>query len=142
MPIVTHQECDYCGGDGIYNGGTCPTCGGSGEVPIGHCTHAHSEWNIKQAVVEIDDALEKLDAITAQTDKLPADAVVFTYEVSDNTVVAEYNALSDAQKDNYNVILSMGIVDLSAGTTTRASLWSMFDSESTTRANLLTLIGE
>jgi len=66
----------------------------------------------------------------------------FTYQILEATDVTEYGALSDSNKNAYDMLLKCGIVDLSEGTQVRTNLWSMFDSESTTRANLITLLGE
>ncbi len=64
----------------------------------------------------------------------------FTHQVSDATAPAEYNALTDGQKEVYSLIISMGIVSLADGTNTKAALWSLFGDGTTTRANLVTLI--
>ena len=67
---------------------------------------------------------------------------VRTFNIIDNTDSTEYNALSDANKDAYKMIVSSGVVDLSDGTSIRTKLWNMFDDQSTTRANIITLLGE
>jgi len=68
--------------------------------------------------------------------------VVHSYEISDALDVTEYGNLSDGNKNKVNVILSMAIVNLNDGSFSRTTLWALFDSESTTRANLITLLGE
>ena len=68
--------------------------------------------------------------------------IVATYQVSEATDATEWNALSDGQKDAYAMILSMGTVDLTDGTSVRTTLWGLFDSESDTRAALIELLGE
>ena len=65
-----------------------------------------------------------------------------TYKVVEATDNTEYGDLSDNNKDAYQMIISCGFIDLSNGTAIRTKLWNMFDENSTTRANLLTLIGE
>ena len=79
MPIVTTEGCERCGGDGMYQGGTCDMCSGTGEVPIKGCTHSQSEWNIKQAVLELDDALFKLNALDTKVTAI-ADQVQALYD--------------------------------------------------------------
>lgn len=69
-------------------------------------------------------------------------AACFTYQISEATDATEWNALSAGNKDAYAMILSMGIVDLTDGTSIRTTLWAMFDAQSTTRAALITLLGE
>ena len=68
------------------------------------------------------------------------DNIISTYQIMEATVASEYNALSDANKDAYRQIVSCGIVDLSEGTAIHTKLWALFDSESTTRAHLVTLL--
>ena len=63
-------------------------------------------------------------------------------QVLDNTISSEYNALSAANKDAYKMILSCGVLDLTDGNSIRTKLWNMFDENSTTRANLIALLGE
>ena len=75
------------------------------------------------------------------TNRLKPD-VVLAYQISDALDVDEYAALSDANQAAVNIILSMGLVSLAAGTNNRAALWALFDAESTTRANLIALLGE
>lgn len=67
---------------------------------------------------------------------------VQTHEILDATDASEYNALSDNNKDAYKMIISCGLVDLSDNTSARTKLWNMFDAQSTTRANLITLLDE
>lgn len=69
-------------------------------------------------------------------------SVFSTYKIMEATLASEYNALSAANKDAYRQIVSCGIVDLTDGTSIRTKLWNIFDSESTTRAALITLLGE
>ena len=67
---------------------------------------------------------------------------VNTYEISDALDVTEYGELPAGNQAAVNIILSMGIVSLVEGTNSRVMLWALFDAESTTRANLITLLGE
>ena len=59
-----------------------------------------------------------------------------TYKIIEATVPAEYNALSDNNKDRYNLIISAALIDFSEGTIVKGALWAMFGEETTTRANL------
>jgi len=68
--------------------------------------------------------------------------VVFSYQISDALDATEYGALAAGNQAAVNIILSMGFVGLAEGTNSRVTLWALFDSESTTRANLITLLGE
>jgi DnaJ-class molecular chaperone len=120
-PQFRNDICSRCNGDGIaivIVGETpteieCPTCDGAGYV------------------------LERLSRT-----HLMADGIVHTYEIMEATDASEYNALSDANKDAYRQIVSCGIVNLADGTALRGKMWNMFDSESTTRANIIELLGE
>ena len=59
-----------------------------------------------------------------------------TYKIIEATVPAEYNALSDNNKDRYKLIISAAIIDFSEGTTVKNALWAMFGEGTTTRVNL------
>ena len=60
------------------------------------------------------------------------------YEAIDH---AEYVALPGPNKGYVDAITGLGWVDLNEGSRARTVLWNLFDSESTTKANLVTLIG-
>ena len=59
-----------------------------------------------------------------------------TYLIIELTAPAEYNALSDANKDRYKTIISAGIIDFRDGSLAKTALWAMFSEASATRANL------
>jgi hypothetical protein len=65
-----------------------------------------------------------------------------TYLIMEATDASEFNALSDDNKDAYRQIISCGNADLGAGTAVHTKLLNMFDAQSTTRANLITLLGQ
>ena len=65
-----------------------------------------------------------------------------THLIIENTDTTEYNALSDANKSAYLMVIACGKVDLTDGMEIRTKLWNMFDDQSTTRANIITLLGE
>ena len=66
--------------------------------------------------------------------------VFATYKIVEATDATEYSALSSGNKTAYGMIISLGTVDLAEGTSTRTKLWDMFGAETTTRANLETLV--
>ena len=112
------QDCPYCD-DGQMDVGDGE--GGVNQVP---CTWCNATGKLYWGTHELEAGL------------------IRTYQISENTDPTEYNALSDAFKQVYRDITGMGIVDLTDGTAIRATLWLMFDDQSTTRANLITLLGE
>lgn len=64
--------------------------------------------------------------------------IVSTWEIFEATVPAEWAALSAAEKQRYQSMLSMGSINLKKPNT-RAALAAMFGAVTTTRANLLAL---
>ena len=62
-----------------------------------------------------------------------------TYKIVEATDEAEFTALTDGQRYIYQLIISLGVADLSEGTKVRTQLFAMFPEGSVTRANLLTL---
>ena len=109
------RPCQKCETSGVWNSMPCDHCGGTGYWSFG-------EIGPNPGSAGRDD--------------------YHTHEVLEATVAAEYNALSDANKDAYKQIISCGIVNLTDGNALRNKLWNMFDAQSTTRANLLTLLSE
>ena len=61
-------------------------------------------------------------------------------ELWERTTLAEYAALTQAQRDAYGVLIAMGTIDVSAGTNSRASLSAMFGAGTATRAALVALL--
>jgi len=131
-----YKECGHCMGDGQFpNADTnfegevvepestddCPICGGSG----------------KQLLFSIPDLDDQIGNLMTK----PDDGVFEAYKVLEATDITELGDLNDAQEAKYNTIISAGLVDLSEGSQARQAMLSFFDSESTTRANLITLIG-
>ena len=111
--------CSACSGTGTYDDESCARCGGDG---------ARETIGI----------LERLDAYLL-AHVLPTN-VFRSHAIWEATDSTEYQALTEAQQENYNKIVHMGTVDLNVGTTSRAVLWNLFDSESTTRTALLALL--
>jgi len=56
-------------------------------------------------------------------------------------VPSEYNALSDANKEAFKMIISCGSINIVEGSTLRDRLLAMFGEESTTYANLMASMG-
>ena len=63
-----------------------------------------------------------------------------SYKVLEALDTAEYNALTDEQKNGVSILLSCGEVDLNEGKVGRVRLWNWFGAESTTVANLTGLL--
>ena len=129
MPIYTQitRVCPGCQGDGFVDEGigaprTCPKC--NGETLVGGVLRM-DVTNLVGTIGDPEDAL-----------------TVRTYRILDATDISEYNALSDDDKTLYHLIISAGIVDLQDGTNTRTVLMAIFGPGTTTRANLIALIGE
>ena len=76
------------------------------------------------------------------TELMRAGGVIASCQIINATVNSEYNSLSDNHKEIYKMIISCGVLDLTEGTSIRTKLWNMFDENSTTRANLIELLGE
>jgi len=113
-PTDSEYDCDRCGGDGVATGAT--------------------------QKIDVGELYNDISAIKAMTDNMPASGVFYSYQVFDVTDIGEYNALSDNQKATFKLIVSCGMVNLNDGPA-KTALQAMFDSESTTRANYITLIG-
>jgi len=119
-PKYKTKVCTRCGGDGVY---TVPLAEGGGtEVDCATCRTLGKELVRQETILNAE--------------------IVYTYEILEATDITEYGNLSDTNKNAYNMALQCGIVDLTDGTQIRANLWAMFDAESDTRANLITLLGE
>ena len=122
-------------GDPTYKTKVCSRCLGDGVAEV---------W-VDKELVEVDcPACQRTGYAIPRVEEsfLFNEGVVRTYEILEATDITEYGNLSDSNKNAYNMILQCGIVDLTDGTQIRTNLWAMFDSESTTRANLITLLGE
>jgi len=60
------------------------------------------------------------------------------YEAIDNE---EHESLTVPKTRSVNAITGLGFIDLNEGSRARTVLWDLFDAESVTRANLITLMG-
>ena len=65
----------------------------------------------------------------------------YSYEVYESIDHNEYVGLSSPGDQYCNMITSCGLIDLSEGSRARGVLWRLFDVQSITRQNLVTLIG-
>jgi len=68
-------------------------------------------------------------------------ASIQTWEVLEATVAAEYTALSAAEKQRYQILISAGTLN-PVGNNIRAAFSAMFAAGTTTRTNLLALASE
>jgi len=69
------------------------------------------------------------------------DGFFYAHEVYEAIDHAEYVSLTEPNEEHVDAIAGLGFVDLNEGSRARTVLWSLFNSESTTRANLIILIG-
>jgi len=128
--------CGTCSGTGSNGGVSCSVCGGDGEIDLTDSTFKQISHGDQVALTGVvwDLMLTKLDAAA-----LPS-GVFRSYQVFDVTDIPEYSALSGNNKATFGLIIHCGRVNLNDGSV-KTALWAMFDSESTTRANYITLIG-
>jgi len=63
-------------------------------------------------------------------------------ELWECTLLAEYAALAQAARDAYQVLVSLGSIDVSEGSNSRMALAVLFGAGTQTRANLLALAGK
>lgn len=78
---------------------------------------------------------EIADALNAETEQVTV-ASILSQDVIEATVPSEYQALTDAQKQLYDMFISAGSIN-PAGANTRQAFANMFGPETQTRANLL-----
>jgi len=122
-------ECALCGGDGILNEVSCSLCNGDGEIDFG-----------EEAFCYIKGRHKELIRGQVWGNIVRPDGVFRSYEVLECLDVTEFNALTDTKKQGTRDILSCGLVDLNDGKAGKVRLWNWFGAESTTVANLTTLI--
>lgn len=63
-------------------------------------------------------------------------------ELWENTVLAEYAALTQPGRDAYQVLVSLSTIGVSAGSNSRAVLLALFGAATATRANLIAFVGK
>ena len=135
--LTIKGPCSICDGDGIrflWNGEINPdgTAVGPVETVCAHC----DEGRVAVHTISIPQLDEILSFIELPLGVFSSRIV---YEAIDNQ---EYKDLgADPGERRVDGILSCGAVDLNEGSRARTVLWNKFDAESTTRANLIALIG-
>lgn len=68
--------------------------------------------------------------------------VFWSAEVFECIDAAEYNNLTDNQKEAIKIILSLSMVNLTEGLKSKTALYNYFSEGTTTRTNLINLLGE
>jgi len=122
--------CLLCAGNGVIQRIT--GINQTEEIPCPRCN---------EEKVEFTGAIEDTAADARGAHGMVSKTNVFrSYIVLEELDTTEYNALTDAQKEGINTLLSCGKVDLNDGKAGRVRLWNWFGAESTTVANLTELI--
>jgi len=145
--VITCPRCV----DGVADGAVCVYCGGDGEIDLLDSKFRElAEADFRALTGQVwSEMVDKADANTAdiaavkaKTDTITSNpsGVFDAYQVIDVMDTSEWSALSDGNKTALGLIVSCGMVNLNDGSV-KTVLWGMFDSESTTRANFITLIG-
>jgi hypothetical protein len=114
---------------------TCPKCGGAG---INLRSTSDAGGNV--TTVEYDCDLCGGTGVYESGTLALDEGYFFSTEIFEATALNEYKALNADEKAMYDLILSMGIVNLSDGSEAKSELWDIFGRASTTRANLISLI--
>lgn len=79
--------------------------------------------------------------LKAFADTLLETGLFHSYEVFEAINQTDYDDLDAGGEEKCNAILSIAILDLNDGSRAKTLLWEMFDAETTTRTNLIALIG-
>lgn len=64
----------------------------------------------------------------------------YTFRLLEITVPAEYNALTDSQKEKFKMIISCGIIDTNPGSIILEAIYDLFPEGTATRASLDALL--
>ena len=78
-------------------------------------------------------------AINANTEQIARTSIT-SVELWENTALAEYKLLGVAERQTYDVLVSLNSIDVSPGTNSRAALSALFPVGSVTRDNLIALV--
>ena len=125
--------CPTCTNGTASDGNPCAICGGDGLIDLTDPAFKSIDFGTRKVLSGI-----VWDVLLTNT-TMPTN-VFHAYEILEATDEAEYDALSDANKLVYNALISCGRVDMNDGKKGKTWLWSLFDSESTTRAALIALL--
>lgn len=131
--------CEACSGTGLNSGVSCILCGGDGEIDLlDDAFHQIKNKQNKLLTGQVWSTL--LTAVDDIDGKIDPSNVFRSYLILEEIDATEYDALSDAQKASFALLLQCGMVDMNTGKMGKVGLWAMFDSESTTRASLIALL--
>jgi len=126
--------CIACGGDGTTSDGeSCYLCGGDGEIDLLDSAFKRIKYGQEKELMGY------VWSSLLENTTMPTN-VFHSYEILEATDGTEYLALSGGNTAMYNALISCGRVDLNDGKKGRTWLWTLFDSESTTRAALTALL--
>ena len=114
---------------------TCPKCGGAG---INLRSTSDAGGNV--TTVEYDCELCGGTGVYESGSVVLDEGYFFSTEVFEATALNEYKELNAAEKSMYDLILSLGIINMADGSEAKSELWDIFGGASTTRANLISLI--
>ena len=78
-------------------------------------------------------------AISANTEQIARTSLT-SAELWEKTALAEYRVLGVAERQAYDVLVSLNTIDVSSGTNSRAALSALFPVGSVTRGNLIALV--
>lgn len=121
-----YKTCPGCSGEGSHSG-MAP--GPGGPVPYDNpCIKCGGDG--KQFLCEL--SSELVDYVANLDNRTKP--LMMTYKIFEATVKADYNALTDEQKDRYRRIISLVFVDWTPGTRVRQKLDNMFDGTPTKTA--------
>ena len=69
LPVIKKPH-DACNGTGLIDGQPDPDCGGTGEIELKSDSHDQAQFPIKYVLIQVIDALAKLDAQDTKLDTL------------------------------------------------------------------------
>lgn len=126
-PVGSQTIDEICSGTGVVPIKVCPICEGTKFYPI----------SSEEPCYACDGSGVKLNSPF----RLGEDHY-YAHEILGCINDAEYTALNDVKKDGVRIILSLGIVDMGENAVCRTKLFNFFPEGTTTRINLLELLGE
>ncbi len=115
------EECPTCSGNGrVPDVAKCPTCLGVKYVGEDPCPTCFMQGSTPLDCIYAE-TFKRVDGVDSRTKVL-----MLTYKIFEATIKADYDALTDTQKDRYRRILSCVFVDWTLGTRVRDKLSNMF----------------